>query len=58
MTDSPELGGVLLLDLAPLVDEVAVLLEEVDALLRVRRDVVVLILQKKKRWDNLLEREQ
>ena len=41
----PELRRVLHLDLASLVDKVAVFLEEVDALLGVGRDVVVLVLK-------------
>ena len=41
----PELRRVLHLDLASLVDKVAVFLEEVDALLSVGRDVVVLVLK-------------
>ena len=45
MLASPELRRVLHLDLASLVDKVAVFLEEVDALLSVGRDVVVLVLK-------------
>jgi hypothetical protein len=37
-----------LLDLAPLVHKMAILLEEVDALLGVGSNVVVLVLQKRK----------
>ncbi len=43
----PQFCRVLLLDLAALIHEVAILLEEVDALLRVARDVVVLVLKEK-----------
>ena len=41
----PEFRRVLHLDLASLVDKVAVFLEEVDALLSVGRNVVVLVLK-------------
>lgn len=46
LDEPPELGRVLGLDLAPLVDEGAVPLQELDPLLSVRRDVVVLVLEK------------
>ena len=41
----PELRRALHLDLASLVDKVAIFLEEIDALLGVGRDVVVLVLK-------------
>jgi len=46
---SPQLGRVLLFDLGPLVDEAAVLLQKLDALLRVQGDIVVLVLSGGKR---------
>lgn len=42
---SPKFSGVLLFDVAPVPDEVAVLLQEVYALLGVQGQVLVLILQ-------------
>jgi hypothetical protein len=42
----PQFRGVLLLDLASLVHEVAVLLQELDAFLGVSRYVIILILKK------------
>jgi hypothetical protein len=43
----PQFRGVLLLDLASLVYEVAVLLQELDAFLGVSRYVIILILKKR-----------
>jgi hypothetical protein len=43
----PQLGGIFLLNLAALVHEIPVLLQKVDSLLRVNRNLVVLVLQNK-----------
>lgn len=44
----PEPSGVVELNLAPLLDEVAVRLQEGDALLGVARDAIPLVLERKK----------
>jgi hypothetical protein len=49
LDELPELVGVLILDLAALVHEGAVPFKELDALGRVGRDVVILVLESKKK---------
>lgn len=49
----PEFGGVLLFDFASLIHEMAVLFQKVDSLLRMGRNVIILILKQKNKVTEL-----